>query len=109
MIRTLSRLFATSDGRALYFSRSPIPYPRNDGIAAGLWRLHLGIYGFRRDVLDRFVALGPSPLEQAEGLEQLRALENGIPILVLDAPHAAIGVDTPEDLQRVEEILLQRN
>jgi len=92
-------------GRALYFSRSPIPYPRHRDAASGLWRLHLGIYGFRRNTLERFVALPPSALEQAEGLEQLRALENGIPIQVLDAPQPAFGVDTPEDLRRVEEMM----
>ncbi len=92
-------------GRALYFSRSPIPYPRHREAAWKLWRLHLGIYGFRRGALEEFVALPPSELEQAEGLEQLRALENGIPILVLDAPHPAFGVDTPEDLERVEKII----
>ncbi len=96
-------------GRALYFSRSPIPYPRDPEAAARLWRLHLGIYGFRRETLERFVALPPSGLELAEGLEQLRALENGIPILVLDAPHPAFGVDTPEDLRRAEEIIAERN
>jgi 3-deoxy-manno-octulosonate cytidylyltransferase (CMP-KDO synthetase) len=96
-------------GRALYFSRSAIPYPRQPAVAAALWRLHLGIYGFRREALARFVALAPSPLERAEALEQLRALENGIPILVLDAPHPAFGVDTPEDLRRVEEIIQHRN
>jgi len=96
-------------GRALYFSRSPIPYPRHHDAAWGLWRLHLGVYGFRRNVLERFVALPPSKLEQAEGLEQLRALENGIPIQVLDAPHPAFGVDTPEDLRRVEEIMKKRD
>jgi 3-deoxy-manno-octulosonate cytidylyltransferase (CMP-KDO synthetase) len=92
-------------GRALYFSRSTIPYPRNAEAAAVLWRLHLGLYAFRRDTLDQFVALPPSDLERAEGLEQLRALENGIGILVLDAPHAAFGVDTPEDLVRVEKMM----
>jgi 3-deoxy-manno-octulosonate cytidylyltransferase (CMP-KDO synthetase) len=92
-------------GRALYLSRSPIPYPRHREVAWKVWRLHLGIYGFRRDTLARFVALPPSELEQAEALEQLRALENGIPILVLDAPHPAFGVDTPEDLERVEKII----
>jgi 3-deoxy-manno-octulosonate cytidylyltransferase (CMP-KDO synthetase) len=95
-------------GRALYFSRSPIPYPRNRQLASELWRLHLGIYGFRRETLDRFVGLPPSELELAEGLEQLRALENGIPILVLDAPHPAFGVDTPEDLERAHELLAER-
>jgi 3-deoxy-manno-octulosonate cytidylyltransferase (CMP-KDO synthetase) len=73
-----------------------------------MWRLHLGIYGFRLETLRRFVAQPPSPLEQAEKLEQLRALENGIDILVLDAPHPAFGVDTPEDLERVEKIMRTR-
>lgn len=96
-------------GRALYFSRSAIPFPRQPDEAAALWRLHLGIYCFRRETLARFVALAPSPLERAEALEQLRALENGIPILVLDAPHPAYGVDTPEDLRRVEQIMQHEN
>jgi len=95
--------------RALYFSRSAIPYPREAATAASLWRLHLGIYCFRREALAHFVSLAPSPLERAEGLEQLRALENGIPILVLDAPHPAYGVDTPEDLLRVEKIMHKKN
>lgn len=94
-------------GRALYFSRAAIPYPRERSVAAGLWRLHLGIYGFRRDALQRFVGWPPSPLERAEGLEQLRALEHGMPIVVLDAPCAAYGVDTPEDLERVEKLFQQ--
>lgn len=93
--------------RALYFSRSLIPYPRTPGRAQALWRLHLGIYGFRREALARFVALAPSSLEKAEGLEQLRALENEMSIVVLDAPHPAYGVDSPEDLQRVEKIMQQ--
>lgn len=95
--------------RALYFSRSLIPFPRHSELAEPLWRLHLGIYGFRRAALERFVALEPSPLERAESLEQLRALENGLSILVLDAPHPAFGVDTPEDLRRVEEIMQQES
>jgi len=94
-----------SDGRALYFSRSAVPHPRNPGEADGLYRLHLGIYAYRPDALARFVAMGPSPLERAEGLEQLRALENGMEILVLDAPEDSWGVDTPRDLERAEEIL----
>jgi 3-deoxy-manno-octulosonate cytidylyltransferase (CMP-KDO synthetase) len=99
------KVVRTISGRALYFSRSPVPYPRRPERARELWRLHLGIYGFRRQALRRFVELDPSPLERAEGLEQLRALENGMEILVLDAPHAAIGVDTPEDLERVKQLL----
>lgn len=103
------KVVSDSRGRALYFSRSLIPYPRASDDARALWRLHLGIYCFRREALARFVALSPSPLEKAEGLEQLRALENGIPILVLDAPHPAFGVDSPEDLQRVEKIIQTKN
>jgi len=95
--------------RALYFSRSAIPYPRDREVARGLWRLHLGIYAFRRNGLEGFVALPPSPLELAEGLEQLRALENGMDILVLDAPRDSWGVDTPEDLERAEALLRRLN
>jgi len=91
---------------ALYFSRSPLPYPRNQEVARELWLLHLGIYGFRREALAGYVNLPPSPLERAEGLEQLRALENGMPILVLDAPRPAWGVDTPDDLAEAERALL---
>jgi 3-deoxy-manno-octulosonate cytidylyltransferase (CMP-KDO synthetase) len=94
------------DGCALYFSRSAVPFPRNRQHAEPLWRLHLGIYGFRPETLTRFVSLEPSSLERAEGLEQLRALENGIEILVLAAPDPAHGVDTPEDLERVERLMI---
>jgi 3-deoxy-manno-octulosonate cytidylyltransferase (CMP-KDO synthetase) len=101
------KVVRSAAGRALYFSRSPLPYPRDVEVAEGLYRLHLGIYGFRRAALASFVALPPSPLERAEGLEQLRALENGMEILVLDAPEAAFGVDTPEDLAELERVLLR--
>lgn len=94
-----------TDGRALYFSRSVIPFPRDSEVAKTLWRLHLGIYGFRPETLTAFVALAPSSLERAEGLEQLRALENGIDILVFDAPDEAHGVDTPQDLERVRMMM----
>jgi 3-deoxy-manno-octulosonate cytidylyltransferase (CMP-KDO synthetase) len=88
--------------RALYFSRAAIPYPRNEAVAQPLVRLHLGIYAFRAEALQQFVGWEPSALERAEGLEQLRALEHRMEILVLDAPDDAQGVDTPEDLARVE-------
>lgn len=91
--------------RALYFSRSAIPYPRDAAAAEPQWRLHLGVYGFRPQTLAEFVSLKPSALEAAEGLEQLRALENGIDILVFDAPDPAHGVDTPEDLERVRRLI----
>ena len=89
-------------GYALYFSRSPIPYPRNPFSA---YRKHLGIYGFRRDVLFTFVALQPTVLEKAESLEQLRALENGIPIYVAEAAKDSVSVDTAQDALRVDALL----
>lgn len=94
------------DGSALYFSRSAIPYPRGEGGAAPL--KHVGIYGYQRDALLRLAGLEPTPLERGESLEQLRALENGIPIRVLIVDRASIGVDTAEDLERVEKILTER-
>jgi 3-deoxy-manno-octulosonate cytidylyltransferase (CMP-KDO synthetase) len=83
---------------ALYFSRSPLPFVRDGGRAEYLG--HVGIYGYRREFLFEFAELPPTPLERAEKLEQLRALEHGIPIRVLATPYAGIGVDTPEDLER---------
>lgn len=91
---------------ALYFSRAPIPFDR-DSIAdlPEAWR-HVGLYAYRRSFLPTFAALAPSPLEQTEQLEQLRALEHGIRIKVLETHHHSIGVDTPADLARVEAILV---
>ena len=83
-------------GRALYFSRSPIPFPRKNRTRYQTLR-HQGIYGFRRDLLLQFVRWKPSPLERAESLEQLRALENGVSVHVLVTRHGSPGVDTPED------------
>lgn len=94
------------DGSALYFSRSPIPYPRQPPQSSGAAPLkHLGIYGYQRDALLRLAGLPPTPLERSESLEQLRALENGIPIRVLVVDRGSFGVDTAEDLERVETIL----
>lgn len=87
-------------GYALYFSRAQIPYPRRPGAAPVL--LHLGIYGYQRAALLTLAGLEPTPLELAESLEQLRALENGIAIRVLEAERGEGGVDTPEDLARIE-------
>ena len=87
------------DGRALYFSRSPIPHFRN-GPAA--YRKHLGIYAYRAAALAEIAALPPSPLERAESLEQLRWLEAGYTIHVGEAAGDSIGVDTPEDLAAAE-------
>jgi 3-deoxy-manno-octulosonate cytidylyltransferase (CMP-KDO synthetase) len=93
------------DGAALYFSRSPIPFPRSPGGFAPL--KHLGIYGYQREALLRLAGLPPTPLERSESLEQLRALENGIPIRVLIVERGSFGVDTAEDLERVEKILME--
>jgi 3-deoxy-manno-octulosonate cytidylyltransferase (CMP-KDO synthetase) len=91
------------EGYALYFSRLAIPFYR-DGSDGGWWR-HMGVYAYRKSALLRFATLAPTPLEQAEALEQLRALENGMRILVLATTDEAIGVDTPEDLERVRGMM----
>jgi 3-deoxy-manno-octulosonate cytidylyltransferase (CMP-KDO synthetase) len=96
------------DGRALYFSRAAIPHLRNGANQSPLWRKHLGIYAYRRSALAAFAMLSPSPLEEAEKLEQLRLLENNIPIWIAEAPADTVGVDTEEDLIAVEKILLAR-
>ncbi len=91
-----------ADGRALYFSRSPIPYFRHGEPA---YRKHLGIYAYRAATLAELAALPPSPLERAESLEQLRWLEAGYAIWVGEASTDSIGIDTPEDLSRAESLL----
>ena len=91
------------NGYALYFSRSLMPYPRNKPADYKVFK-HVGIYAYRRDFLLKYAALTPTPLERAESLEQLRALENGYKIKVLESDFQGVGVDTPEDLARVNEI-----
>lgn len=93
------------DGAALYFSRSPLPYFRNAVEGLPVYR-HKGIYGYRRSFLERFVTWPPSPLERAESLEQLRALENGARIKVLVTHDESIGLDTPEQAPLIERLLL---
>ena len=93
-------------GNALYFSRSLIPYPRNHPAELTFLK-HIGIYAYRRDFLLKFAALKPTPLEQAESLEQLRALEHGYRVRVIKTEFRSVGVDTPEDLERVNQILTQ--
>jgi 3-deoxy-manno-octulosonate cytidylyltransferase (CMP-KDO synthetase) len=92
------------NGNALYFSRSPLPFFRNAVENLQVLR-HKGIYGYRRDFLETFVTWPPSPLEQAESLEQLRALENGANIKVLLTTDTSPGVDTPEQALEIERIL----
>jgi 3-deoxy-manno-octulosonate cytidylyltransferase (CMP-KDO synthetase) len=91
-------------GDALYFSRAPIPHRRAGG-QSPLARAHVGIYAFTAGCLQRFAALPPTPLEQEESLEQLRALEHGIRIRVADTAYRGFGIDTPEDLARARELL----
>jgi 3-deoxy-manno-octulosonate cytidylyltransferase (CMP-KDO synthetase) len=92
-------------GRALYFSRSAIPFHRDASATISYYR-HQGIYGYRRDLLLRFVRWKPAPLEKAEALEQLRALENGVIIHVVVAKSGSPGVDTPDDARAIECQLL---
>jgi 3-deoxy-manno-octulosonate cytidylyltransferase (CMP-KDO synthetase) len=97
------------NGRALYFSRSTIPFDRDKTGSLGyfkhLYFKHLGFYAYRRAALDRFCNLPESKLEAAERLEQLRFLDNGIDIYVAETPFNTVGVDTEEDLRRVEEMV----
>lgn len=96
------KVITDKTGYALYFSRSLIPYPRNPGKAPVF--KHIGIYAYRREFLLRYAKLSPTPLEQAESLEQLRALENGYRIKVLKTDCRFVGVDTEEDLALVNQI-----
>jgi 3-deoxy-manno-octulosonate cytidylyltransferase (CMP-KDO synthetase) len=106
------KVVVNASSHALYFSRRTIPYVRDaasrsvaDQLAAFPFLKHLGIYGYRRETLLRFVRFPVSSLEAAEKLEQLRAVENGIEIAVVRVAHENIGVDTPEDVARVERML----
>ena len=99
------KVVVAADGRALYFSRAAIPFPRS---GAAAFRKHLGLYAYRAETLRSLASLPPSPLERIESLEQLRWLEAGWSIWVGEAAADSIGVDTPEDLAEAERIL-QRN
>ena len=94
------------NGFALYFSRSKIPYERNVGIAT--FYGHLGIYGYKRKALESMTTLSQTPLEKAESLEQLRALENGMKIKTSVVDFVPVGIDTKEDLERFKQILEQK-
>ncbi|MGE9266724.1 MAG: 3-deoxy-manno-octulosonate cytidylyltransferase [Verrucomicrobiales bacterium] len=104
------KVVLNKSGEALYFSRSPLPYRREAHPELPGYR-HLGLYGYRADFLRHFVSLPPSPLEITEGLEQLRALEDGARIKVLLTEHEAIGLDTPAQIPFLESLLQtqQRN
>jgi 3-deoxy-manno-octulosonate cytidylyltransferase (CMP-KDO synthetase) len=120
MSASVVKVVADARGRALYFSRSPIPVVRDGGppelraaaeraVAAGLARKHVGLYAHRRDALLRIASLPPAPLEVAEGLEQLRALHHGLAIQVVGCEgESGRAVDTLEDLEAVREMLAVR-
>jgi len=92
-------------GRAIYFSRHPIPYSRDEQPSASLTHFkHIGLYVYRRELLLRYPDLPVGPLEKSERLEQLRALENGYSIRVVETEYDSLGVDTPEDLQRLTKL-----
>ena len=101
------KLVKSNSGKALYFSRSMIPFLRTGGEDMPVY-LHWGIYAYRRDVLEKFVAMDAGKLENCEKLEQLRALENDIAIQVLITDLESVGVDTPEDLVRAEAKLAEK-
>jgi 3-deoxy-manno-octulosonate cytidylyltransferase (CMP-KDO synthetase) len=101
------KVVTAADGRALYFSRSTIPYDRDKQDYSG-YHKHLGLYAYRKPALEAFAALKPSALEQIERLEQLRMLENGIAIYVGHAEGDSIGVDVEADLQKVDAVLRNR-
>jgi 3-deoxy-manno-octulosonate cytidylyltransferase (CMP-KDO synthetase) len=111
------KVVVDNNGDALYFSRSPIPFRRDTGSAdevdavsgfsRTVWK-HIGLYGFRRDFLLTFAALPRTPLEQAESLEQLRVLEHGFRIRTVATRYESIEVDTPEDLERVRQLMATR-
>ncbi|MBR4505852.1 MAG: 3-deoxy-manno-octulosonate cytidylyltransferase [Bacteroidales bacterium] len=107
------KVVCASDGKALYFSRQPIPYQRGvaqeDWTAGTTYYKHVGIYAFRANVLEEVCHLKPSTLERCEKLEQLRWLEAGYTIKVCDTVHANIGIDTPDDLAAAERHLAEMN
>ena len=98
------KVVTAADGRALYFSRAAIPFDRDGAGTTTYWK-HLGLYAYRRSALLRFPFLPASDLEQAERLEQLRLLEAGVAVFVAETTVPTVGVDTEDDLLRVEAIL----
>lgn len=106
------KVVVDTNNRALYFSRNPIPYWRRKEDTdwaqrpANYW-LHLGVYAFRRDIVQQYACWPRSPLERSESLEQLRALEHGVRITMVTTPHPWPGVNTPDDVERVRAAFLK--
>lgn len=100
--RDVVKVVCDRDGNALYFSRSPVPY------GEGAFLRHVGVYAYRRSFLLRYGSLRRGPLEKRESLEQLRALENGYAMRVVTCRTTALGVDTPDDIKRVEKRIQSR-
>jgi 3-deoxy-manno-octulosonate cytidylyltransferase (CMP-KDO synthetase) len=98
------KVVTNREGEAIYFSRCPIPYERESGGNIPVCYKHIGLYVYERDFLLGYSALPVGPLERAERLEQLRALENGFRIRVVETEYESLGVDTPEDLERVSRL-----
>jgi 3-deoxy-manno-octulosonate cytidylyltransferase (CMP-KDO synthetase) len=101
----VTKVVVDREGHALYFSRTPIPYHRDPGAPVDAWK-HVGLYVYRRKFLLEFARMAPTRLERCEALEQLRAIEHGIPIAVVETRHDTIGVDIPEDLEKVRRVLM---
>lgn len=97
------KMVVDTAGRALYFSRAPIPFTRDGQPPARRWK-HVGLYVYRREFLRVFATLAPTPLERAESLEQLRALEHGYAIGSVETPVDTIEIDTPDDLDRARHL-----
>jgi len=109
--RNVVKVVFAQDGTALYFSRAPIPHSKHGRLRPGLevYR-HIGLYSFRRDFLLVYTALAPSPLEKAEDLEQLRALEHGYRVVVgVTTDYTALNIDTEDDLERARALLCRRS
>jgi len=106
----ITKVVRDFDGNALYFSRAPIPWVRDreESVAARHWK-HIGLYAFRREALLDFPTLPPGELERLEQLEQLRWLENGYRIRIVETEYDAISVDVPSDIDRVEKLLASRS
>lgn len=101
------KVITDAKGYAIYFSRSVIPYPRKLDLQN--YYKHVGIYGYKRDFVVEYAKMEPTPLELSESLEQLRAIENGYRIKVMETPYKILGVDTQEELEKVREYITENN